>query len=90
MIDKLERLCDAAKPEGEWLRQLDMVEGGEGIEVKDMGKVRWWLLGWWVRFVVVVVVAIVVVVGQQSVYCLLFALGFACVKSWGQHEAAAV
>lgn len=40
VIEKLEQLCDARRPEGEWLRTVDMVEDGDAIALKDMGKVR--------------------------------------------------
>ncbi|KAI8467721.1 MAG: hypothetical protein J3K34DRAFT_30973 [Monoraphidium minutum] len=39
IIDKLEGLCNAATPGGEWARTLDMVEKGDAIEIRDMGKV---------------------------------------------------
>jgi hypothetical protein len=40
IIEKLEQLCDASRPEGEWLRMVDIVEAGDALELKDMGKVR--------------------------------------------------
>lgn len=40
IIEKLEQLCDASKPDGEWIRQIDMVEEGDAIQLKDMQKVR--------------------------------------------------
>jgi hypothetical protein len=48
IIDKLEMLCDAARPEGEWLRQMDLVEAGGALELRDMGKVGGGLVvgGW--------------------------------------------
>jgi hypothetical protein len=39
VIDKLEALCNVKSPDGEWLRRFDMVEEGESITLKDMGKV---------------------------------------------------
>jgi hypothetical protein len=33
-------MCGPSKPEGEWIRQLDMVEVGDAIELKETGQAR--------------------------------------------------
>lgn len=40
IIEKLEQLCSPQRPEGEWMRMLDMVEARDRIELREMGQVR--------------------------------------------------
>lgn len=39
LIEKLEKMCNPDAADGEWITQLDLVEEGSKLEVKDMGKV---------------------------------------------------
>lgn len=42
VLEQLEKMCDPDTDPGDWITQIDIVEKGSQLELKDTGAVRFW------------------------------------------------